>query len=260
MQPSYLMAKKIFFLLIPLLIFAGCAKRVSDEAFKADLASANKVAVTEFILGPGDSIDVSVWRHEDLNKEVQLDPYGNITYPLIGQIHATGLSVFALRDKLIEGLSKYLVDPQVDISITSVQSQKVYVLGEVQRPGIFVFQSQNSVLEAIAMAGGFGLDAQPGSVVLIRGGLKSSNAVTLDLKKAIKEGEMADNVAIEKGDIIYVPPMLIADISRKFKYIYRILLPVVLLENGIALEPQVERVLTGKSSSNNTIVIGAGAQ
>ncbi|MFQ5480755.1 MAG: polysaccharide biosynthesis/export family protein [Thermodesulfobacteriota bacterium] len=250
------MAKRILLLFIPILIFAGCAKKVVRDDFEAE-----KVSVSEFTLGSGDVIEVNVWRHKDLNKKVQVDPYGKITYPLVGEIDATGLSVFTLREKLAEGLSKYLVDPQVDVSVVSFNSHKIYVLGEVNRPGIFAFQSRYSVLEAITMAGGFRQEAQPASVVLIRGGLKSSNAVTLDLKKALKKGDLADNVAIQQGDVIYVPPMFIADLSRKFRYLYGILAPIVLLEQGIALEPQVEEVLTGNKASNNTtIIIGTGGQ
>jgi len=251
------MAKKILLLFIPILIFAGCAKKIPlNDNFKAE-----KATVAEFTLGAGDVIDVNVWRHDDLSKKVQVDPYGNITYPLVGRIDARGLSVFTLREKLAVGLSKYLVEPKIDVSIVSFNSHKVYVLGEVKRPGIFAFQTERSVLEAITMAGGFKEEAQPGSVVLIRGGLESSNAVTLDLKKALKKGDMRENVAIQKGDVIYVPPMLIADLSRKFRYLYNILAPIVLLENGIALEPQVESVLTGKSGTKNTtIIIGTGGQ
>jgi len=248
------MVKKLFLFLIPILIFSGCAKKAVFEDF-----TPQKATVSEFTLGSGDVVEVSVWRHDDLDKKVQVGPYGKITYPLVGEIDAAGLSVFALREKLFEGLSRYLVDPQVNVSVVSFKSRKVYVLGEVKRPGIFALDSPHTVLEAITMAGGFREEAQPASVVLIRGGLKRSNAVTLDLKKALKKGELTDNVIILKGDVIYVPPMLIANLSRKFRYIYNILAPVVLLENGIALEPQVEHVLTGKSTSRNTtIVIGTG--
>ncbi len=248
--PRYLLP--IF--LVFVILFPGCAKKVQEPEFVA-----SKITVSEFTLGPGDVVDVFVWRHDELTKKVQVDPNGSISFPLVGKIDVTGLSVFALRDKIVKGLSKYLVDPQVDVSIESARSQKIYVLGEVQRPGIFALQSPTTVLEAITMAGGFRVEAKPSSVVLIRGGLSSRNAVTLDLKKALKKGDLSANVVIQKGDVIYVPPMLIADLSRKFRYIYDILAPVVLLENGIALEPQVERVLTGSDNKKNTtIVIGTG--
>ncbi len=249
--------KFLYFLpicLVSLLLFSSCEKKIPEPDLKA-----GKITVSEFTLGPGDVVNVFVWRHDELSKKVTVDPGGRISFPLVGEIDATGISVFALRDRIVTGLSKYLVDPQVDVSIESARSQKIYVLGEVQRPGIFALQSPTTVLEAITMAGGFMPEAKPSSVVLIRGGLSSRNAVTLDLKKALKKGDLSANVAIQKGDVIYVPPMLIADLGRKFRYIYDILAPVVLLENGIALEPQVEHVLTGSGKRRgSTIVIGTG--
>ena len=116
------------------IFLSGCA--TTEPTSKAIQPSSEEktkeIKLTEFILGPGDIVEITVYRHDDLKKTVQVDTSGKITYPLVGDIQAGGFSIFQLRDKIRDGLSEYIKDPQVSISVTAVQSQKVYVLGEVK--------------------------------------------------------------------------------------------------------------------------------
>ncbi len=90
------------------------------------------IEVSEYILGFGDELDISVFKHDEMSRKVRILPDGKIQYPLVGEIIAQGLSVSQLRDKLREGLLKYYVDPQVSVIVTSIGSQKFFVLGRTQ--------------------------------------------------------------------------------------------------------------------------------
>lgn len=205
----------------------------------------NNVKMSEFILGVGDTIEISVYRQEDLQRTVKIDNSGKIMFPLIGDVQAAGVGVFKLRDEIKGRLSKYLVDPQVIIDISIVQSQKVMVLGEVNNPGVFTLDSDFSVIDAISKAGGMTHDAKLGNVLLIRRKDGKSGVVSLDLKKTLKGEDLSGNVTLQNGDIVYLPAVAIANASRYFSHISQILSPFVNLESGIVLWPQVKSVLKG---------------
>lgn len=210
--------------------------------------------VSEFILGEGDSIDISVYRNDDLKKSVKIDRSGTIMFPLIGDVKAAGKDIFVLRNEIQQMLSKYLIEPQVAISVTSVQSQKFIILGEVNSPGIFVLDSSLSIIEAISKAGGMTQDAKMGNVVLIRRKQGKAEVASLNLEQTYKEGDLSHNRMLQGGDIVYVPAMTIANVSRYFVHLTKILSPIVNLESGIVLWPQASGVLRGEEGVIQTIV------
>jgi len=206
----------------------------------------SNVRVSEFILGAGDTIEITVYRHDDLKRSIKIDTSGKIMLHLIGDVQAAGKGVFELRDEIKERLSKYLVDPQVTISITAVQSQKIMVLGEVKNPGIFTLDSEISVMEAISKAGGMTEDAKLNNVLLITRKQGKPEAGSLDLKKAFKEGDISENRRLQSGDIVYVPAVAIANVSWFFGHLSKILSTIVNLETGIILWPQLKDVFKGE--------------
>ena len=221
--------------------------RIVDEMPK-------EINITKFILGAGDTIEVSVYRHNDLKKTVRIDSSGIITYPLVGDIEVAGLGILEFRDKIRDGLSNYIINPQVSVNVISVQSQKFSVLGEVNRPGIFSLENPTTFLEAMAKAGGFTIDAKQKTVLLIRGGLSSPELITLNLKDALKKGDLEQNDYIRRGDVIYVPATIIADISRYFQHISRIISPLLSLEQGYFIGQQIEANSGAESNSRNTSI------
>ncbi len=250
----------IFFLLITLLI--GCAstgidmkeektKKTENENPNENTEKIDNIRISEFILGVGDTIDISVYRIDDLKKTVKIDSSGKIMFPLIGDVQADGTSIFKLRDDLKEKLSKYLIDPQITISVSEVQSQKVMVLGEVNSPGIFALDSKISAMDAISRAGGMTHDAKINNVLLIRRKQDKQVVTSLNLKKTFKEGDISQNWTLQNGDIIYVPAVTIADVSRFFSRISQIIGPFVNLESGIVLWPSAKDVLTGKDTGGS---------
>jgi polysaccharide export outer membrane protein len=242
---------------ISFLILSGCA--TTEPASKAIQPSSEEISkeirLTEFILGPGDIVEITVYRYNDLTRTIPIDTSGKISYPLIGDIQAAGLSIFQLRDKIRDGLLEYFKDPQVSVSIKSVQSQKVYVLGEVVRPGVFALNTPMSAIEAISSAGGFTTDAKDGSVMVIRGNKDNPQLIKLDLRSALKEGDVAQNIQLQGSDIVFVPATFIADASRFAVYLRNLLWPVLLSEEIIVRGKDVTDVLRGKDTSGRTVII-----
>lgn len=225
--------KRYIFYYINLVIFFTIYACSANRTFVRDdsqpdpseLQQIPPIEISEYILGFGDELEISVFRHDDLSKKVRILPDGMIYYPLVGDIKAEGLSVNQLRDKLKEGLLRYYVEPQVSVMVTSISSQKVFVLGEVNKPGAFLLDKPKTVIEAISEAGGFTDDAKIKNVLLIRGGPSNPNPnyTVINLSKTFKERDMTQNALLKQGDIIYVPATEIVDVARFFDHIWTII-------------------------------------
>ncbi|MBI5238719.1 MAG: polysaccharide export protein [Deltaproteobacteria bacterium] len=235
-----------------LFLFQGCAwvktAAKTDELVEpapavseADRPVPDAPKISQFILGPGDKVEITVYRNDDLKLTVQIDPSGKISYPFMGDVQAAGLTIFQLRDGIRDGLSKYIVNPQVYVNVTSVQSQKIIVLGEVKSPGFFQIDSSTTTLEAISNAGGFTLDGKQNNVLLIRGGARKPQIIQLNLAKAFSDGDMAGNQPLQRGDILYVPRTTISDVNRFFSHLSTIISPFLQLETGYFVGQQIER-------------------
>lgn len=220
----------------------------SEEKPAAALAENRDTPLTppSFILGPGDSIDIAVYRHDDLKRTVRVDLSGKTVFPLIGDIDIAGKDVFRLRDEIRDRLSHYVNDPQVLISVTATSSQKVIVLGEVRTPGVLMLDSNMTIVEVVARAGGLSNEAKGSEAALIRRVGETSQVTKLDLSPAMLGGNtVSSNMTARPGDIIYVPKSKIADVAWLFSQIGSILTPIVTLEGGIVLAPQVSDALQG---------------
>ncbi|MGE5279489.1 MAG: polysaccharide biosynthesis/export family protein [Deltaproteobacteria bacterium] len=169
----------------------------------------------EYIIADGDVLYISVWENPDLDQEVVVRPDGRISFPLVGDLSARGRTIVELDDILTEALKEFIRNPEVSISIRKLGGSKVIILGEVQRPGVYAVSGSKTILEAVALAGGFTPDAVANSVVLIRGGFGNPQVQRLDLKKTLMHGRaMNQNVALESEDIVFVPKTFISDLGR----------------------------------------------
>jgi polysaccharide export outer membrane protein len=228
----------------------SCA--TSGTAQKAEMVESAELTENlrpaDFVLGPGDEVTVKVWRNEDLTVVERVSPYGTFSMPLAGEIEVTNMGVNQLRDTIQTRLTHYLVDPVVSVSVSSYVNQRVFVLGEVNRPGVFPIVGSLTPVEAISAAEGFTYDAASDTVLLVRRGTDKPQLAKLNIKEVLKEGNLSENVFLQGGDIIYVPSAPIADVERFFIRLRNILLPIVTLETGIVLGPLVEDALSGEST------------
>lgn len=156
---------------------------------------------SEYILGPEDTVEISVLNHNELKMEVGLSPTGRIPYYYIGDIQAAGLNQFQLRDKIREALTEFIKAPKVVVRITEHRSHKVFVLGQVKSPGVYRIKGEMTLLEAISSAGGVTPDAYLSGAYLVRDG----KIMLVNFLELIRKGNTDENIALLSGDIIYIP-------------------------------------------------------
>lgn len=157
----------------------------------------------EYKIQPEDAFRMSVWGEPDLAIEQVVDPNGYVNIPQVGPIHAEGLTVQELLTKITEGLSKILREPRVQITMLNYRKPKVYVLGQVNRPGLHEIKFGDRVMEAIAQAGSFtDMAYLEGATITHQA---TNESAPLDLKALFYGGDMSKNVVLQDGDTIYIP-------------------------------------------------------
>jgi polysaccharide export outer membrane protein len=235
-----------FILFLPLFLILSCS--ANKPAEKIVVSQKDIGSPTPFVLGQSDEIIFNVWRHDELQRTVQIDPSGNLYLPLVGEVKASGLTIPQLRKKICLRLSKYIVNPQVDISVSRLKSQKIHILGEVNSPGSFPLDRRMLVWEAISQAKGFTTDANKENVLLVRSedGFARITALNLDIQKMLKKGGPKQDFSLRNGDLIYVPPSTIANVERFMLRLKNIISPITEFERGIIMSQDVVNVLKGK--------------
>lgn len=158
----------------------------------------------DYILGPGDVLEISVWGHEDLAAVVTIRQDGKISFPLIGDIQASGLTLAQLREHMSSQLAEYVKQPSVTVILKQQRVLNIRVLGEVRAPGVYQLKPGQTVADAIAMAGG--LTDRGDDLNVMVSGRRASGTVSIkvDLTKAFVNGE-ALGLTLEDGDTVFVP-------------------------------------------------------
>lgn len=198
-----------------------------------------------FVLGVGDEVKITVWKHNDLDRVLRIDPAGKIFYPLVGEVQAAGLSTNELREIIARGLAGYIVDPQVNIEMQVFRSQKVYVLGEVRQPAVLPFSNPMNVLDALLLAGGFTREADEKKVILIRSYPEMMELNFIDIMDLLKKADMKQLSVLQKDDIVYVPPSFIANVDRFFQHLNTIFAPIIGIEKSVILGDEIYRIMQG---------------
>jgi polysaccharide biosynthesis/export protein len=173
----------------------------------------------DYRLGPEDIIEITVWGHQDLQRQVAVSLDGKITFPLIGEVRAAGRSVQDAEKTLAAKLGDgYLINPQVTINVKEYKSQKVYLLGEVKNPGTYPVTKKGDLLFTLALAGGFTPSAG-NEVMVVRPRDPKGKAMTVEEAKSLQEkiikinlnealaGDAGQNIPIHDGDSIVVLKM-----------------------------------------------------
>jgi polysaccharide export outer membrane protein len=184
----------------------GTAGGISPAGNVSTGGSLAAVAGAGYRLGPGDQIDVFVWRNPDLSKQVPIRPDGRITLPLVGEVVATGKTVQQLQDELTSRLGEYVQMPTVTVSVSAVRSLVVYVLGNVRTPGPVQMDRNLTVLQAVAMAGGVNEFADRNDIVVMRTDANGVHQRWSFRYDDVVDGKgLSTNVVLQSGDVIYVP-------------------------------------------------------
>src|SRR5215831_2977708 len=186
---------------------AVTAKSVANAAGPAAPAAASAVTVpAEYIIGADDVMSVVFWRDKELSADVTVRPDGKISLPLINEIHAAGLTPAQLKDRITDAAKQYVEDPTVTVEVKAINSRKIFITGEVRKPGPYPLTGTISVLQLIAIAGGLGDYAKSDQIVIYRtdtGGKQS--AFAFNYKEVLKKRKLAQNIELKPGDTVVVP-------------------------------------------------------
>ncbi len=235
----------------------GCASKVVEMAHEPEEPPGGQPAFefSEFSLGPGDEVEVEVYQYDDLTRKITVPGSGIIFFPLVGEIDVKTLGVTELRRVIQDRLKDRIVDPQVSLSVRSIKSHKVYVLGEVRAPSVFTLESSMRAAEVISKAGGFTDGADRTSVVLVRNKAGKPDLQRLNMDEFFEGNKLTPNVQLQPGDVIFVPRSFVADMDKFFGHVLQALFPLVFFEQAIVLGPQVRDALTGANGKTTQTVI-----
>ncbi len=173
----------------------------------------------EYYMRPGDELNIVVTQQQDLgNSSTNQSPFvvrpdGNVSFPLVGEIHAEGMTVSQFTDVLQQGLSRYIVDPDVSVNISKLGRVRVYVFGEVRKPGAVELDKGHTVIDAIGAAQGFTRDTAKKKIFLIHQDQPKS-LIPINLNNMLKTGDMSQNVTLREGDILYLTKNHRIDFAR----------------------------------------------
>jgi polysaccharide biosynthesis/export protein len=158
-----------------------------------------------YVIGAQDVLDISVWKEPDLTRTVPVRPDGKISLPLLNDVQAGGLTPAQLATQITERLKKYVTDPQVTVIVTAINSQRIYVLGEVSRAGAYVLLPGMTVLQALSSAGGFTQFANVKNIYVLREENGKQVKYSFNYKEFINGKNPKQNIAVKTGDTIVVP-------------------------------------------------------
>lgn len=179
----------------------------------------------EYYMRPGDELNIVVTQQQDLgNSSSNQSPFivrpdGNVSFPLVGEIHAEGMTVSQFTDVLQQGLARYIVDPDVSVNISKLGRVRVYVFGEVRKPGAVELDKGHTVIDAIGAAQGFTRDTAKKKIFLIHQDQPKS-LIPINLNNMLKTGDMSQNVTLREGDILYLTKNHRIDFARDIAPIF----------------------------------------
>ena len=186
-------------IIIAVLVCASACSmsRADDPTTVADLP--------EYRIGIEDVLDVAVWNVAELQKTVPVRPDGKISLPLVNDVVAAGLTPMELRDQLTKKIATYVQNPDVSVVVREIRSLKVSVIGQVRSPGRYEVKGPSTVLDALALAGGFTEFAARRKVTILRSTGTTVQRLRFDYDAAVSRGSVKNNMLVRPGDIVVVP-------------------------------------------------------
>lgn len=179
------------------------AKASKSQATPADVPTVAEDPV--YKIGPQDVLRIDVWREDQLTRTIPVRPDGRITLPLLNDVQAAGLTPMELAGVIREDLKKYISNPQVTVSVTEINSRRVYVNGEVARAGAYALLPHMTVLQALSNSGGFTQFARVKNIYILRTGNGKQVKLPFNYKAAISGKNPEQNIELQSGDVIVVP-------------------------------------------------------
>lgn len=158
----------------------------------------------EYQIGPGDVLNISVWKNQDLSKQLAVLPDGTLHFPLIREIKVEGKTIQELETLLITKLKEFVPEPDLSISVVQVNSMVIYVIGKVNNPGRFAISSNIDVLQALAVAGGLNPFAKDKEIAVFRKGDGKTAVFNFNYQDVSEGKNLEQNIMLNRGDVIVV--------------------------------------------------------
>jgi polysaccharide export outer membrane protein len=168
-------------------------------------AAAGVPVAPDYVIGSDDVLSVVFWRDKELSTDVTVRPDGNISIPLINDVHAAGLTPAQLKDRIAEEAKKYIEDPSVTVVVKEIKSRKVFITGEVRKPGPYSLTGGMSVLQLISVAGGLADYAKPEKISIVRTEAGKPQSFKFNYKEVLEGKKLAQNIELKPGDTVIVP-------------------------------------------------------
>jgi polysaccharide export outer membrane protein len=179
------------------------AKVPKGQASPADVRTV--VDDPSYKIGPQDVLRIDVWREDQLTRTIPVRPDGKITLPLLNDVQAAGLTPMDLAEVIREQLKKYISNPQVTVSVTEINSRRIYVNGEVSRAGAYALLPHMTVLQALSNSGGFTQFARVKNIFILRTESGKQVKFPFNYKEVINGKNAEQNIELQSGDVIVVP-------------------------------------------------------
>ena len=171
----------------------------------ADLAVKSATDDPNYVIGPDDELIISVWKEPDITRTVPVRPDGKISLALLNDVQATGLTPMQLGSAITEKLKNFISEPQVTVIVTKINSQRIFVVGEVGRTGAYTLLPNMTVMDALSTAGGFSPFAKRTKIYILRKQDGKMNSIPFNYKEAIKGRRPEQDIPLRPGDRIVVP-------------------------------------------------------
>jgi polysaccharide biosynthesis/export protein len=172
----------------------------------ADASTQAKPHDDTFVIGNDDVLAINVWKEPDISRSIPVRSDGKISLPLVGEVQAAGRTPLKLEVEIASRLKNYISEPEVTVIVQQINSQKFNILGQVNRPGTFVIANSLTVLDAIALAGGFRDFAKQKSIYVLRQNADGTQTrIPFNYKEVIKGQNPAQNIKLQPRDTIVVP-------------------------------------------------------
>jgi polysaccharide export outer membrane protein len=222
--------------------------------------SKENTSIHEYLLGPGDVMDITVWRREEISREdIIVAPDGIISVPKVGILNVKGRTIKEVTAEITEILSKDYENPEVTMTVREFHNNKAFVLGRVSKPGVVDFPGDGTLLEALALAGGLphiGKDTFLTKCAIIRG---NDTIIWIDLRDLLDHGNMSLNARIMNNDVIFIPEaedemvMVLGEVENAGP---------VMLKRGLNLVDAVMRAggYTNEANLENVFIVRQAAQ
>jgi len=158
-----------------------------------------------YLIGAGDILEISVWKDESLSKQLVVPPDGFISFPLVGDIEVSSLTVAELRKVVTQRLKEYVPDVTVTVMLSEINSLRAYVIGKVNKPGEFPINMDTSILQILSMAGGLTPFASSGNIIVIRRENQTTIKIPFDYNEVEEGKNLEQNILLQRGDVVVVP-------------------------------------------------------